>query len=659
MRARSDFPEAAQADEVGTDYRLQARGVFACISPWNFPLAIFTGQVSAALAAGNAVVSKPAEQTPLIAARAVGLLHQAGVPHDVLAFLPGQGGEVGAALTSDPRIAGAAFTGSTETARVIYRSLAGRTAPIVPLIAETGGQNAMIVDSSALPEQVTRDVLASAFQSAGQRCSALRVMFVQDDIADRQLDMIAGAMAELKVGDPALLSTDVGPVIDEAARRLLMDHAERMTVDGKLIYRTPMPEACDVGTFVPPMSFEIDRIGRLEREVFGPILHVVRYAADRLDAVIESINRTGYGLTLGVHSRVDSTVDHVLRRIRVGNCYVNRNQIGAVVGVQPFGGEGLSGTGPKAGGPNYLHRFARVRPSADRSSPGAPPASATVGLKPDVDQGVFPDVSPAQAVRQLAEAYRRHSGWDSTPVAQRADTLVRTAGLFERDRNRLAGLIRTVSGMTEEAAQQEVAASVEALQNVAMVARRMFAAPLQLAGPTGERNEMFMHGRGPILCVGPSAIPMAPLAVQIGAALAAGCTVLAKPSMRTTLVGGSLVALFHEAGFPPDVLHLLPGDGASIGAALMADDRLAGVAFAGSLETARAINLRLANGDGPIIPLIHRLVQSESAMSELLATMRGPIYLARFATERTVSMDTTAAGGNAALLAMDEDDIGN
>jgi RHH-type proline utilization regulon transcriptional repressor/proline dehydrogenase/delta 1-pyrroline-5-carboxylate dehydrogenase len=364
QRARADFarPQILPGP-TGEDnsIALEGRGVFACIAPWNFPLAIFTGQTTAALAAGNTVIAKPAEQTPLMAAAAVGLLHEAGVPPDALHLLPGPGEVIGARLTSDERIAGVAFTGSTETGRAINRVLAERDGPIVPLIAETGGQNAMIVDSSALPEQVVQDVVQSAFGSAGQRCSCLRVLFVQDDVAPRILPMLAGAMAEIKVGDPLRLSTDVGPVIDAEAKATLEAHAARMEKQATPIAQTPLPPETEQGSFVAPRAFEIDDIGILEREVFGPILHVVRYSSDRLDAVIESINGTGYGLTLGIHSRIESQADYILKRVRVGNCYVNRNVIGAVVGVQPFGGEGLSGTGPKAGGPRYLHRFATER----------------------------------------------------------------------------------------------------------------------------------------------------------------------------------------------------------------------------------------------------------------------------------------------------------
>jgi len=363
-RARAEFamPQClpgptGEQDEIG----LHGRGVFACISPWNFPLSIFTGQIAAAIAAGNAVIAKPAEQTPLVAAAAVRHLLAAGIPGNVLHLLPGDGETVGAALVVDPRIAGVAFTGSTETGHAINQALAARPGPIAPLIAETGGQNAMIVDSSALAEQVIADSLVSAFDSAGQRCSALRLLYVQDDIADRLLPMLAGAMAELRIGDPALLATDVGPVIDEPAPQALERHAARMAREGRLLYQCKLPASAEHGTFFAPRAFEIDGAGRLEREVFGPILHVVRWRADRLDAVCDEIAATGYALTLGIHSRIDETVRHVLRRLPAGNSYVTRTIIGAVVGVQPFGGERLSGTGPKAGGPRYLHRFAVER----------------------------------------------------------------------------------------------------------------------------------------------------------------------------------------------------------------------------------------------------------------------------------------------------------
>jgi RHH-type proline utilization regulon transcriptional repressor/proline dehydrogenase/delta 1-pyrroline-5-carboxylate dehydrogenase len=363
-RAREQFEEPMKLPgPTGeeNELSLHGRGVFACISPWNFPLAIFTGQIAGALAAGNTVLAKPAEQTPLIAATAVRLLHQAGVPKDVLHLLPGDGPRMGNALFGEARLAGVAFTGSTEAANAINCALAARNGPIATLIAETGGQNAMIVDSTALPEQVCRDVLASAFDSAGQRCSACRVLFLQDDVAPKMLELILGAMDELKLGDPMRLDTDIGPVIDEAARQKLEAHAVKMTAQAKLLRKLPLGPEHANGMFFPPHVFEIDSITQLMREVFGPVLHVVRYAADKLDQVCEQINATGYGLTLGVHSRIEETAEFVRGRVHVGNLYVNRNQIGAVVGVQPFGGEGLSGTGPKAGGPHYLLRFALER----------------------------------------------------------------------------------------------------------------------------------------------------------------------------------------------------------------------------------------------------------------------------------------------------------
>ncbi len=340
---------------------LHGRGVFVCISPWNFPLAIFIGQIAAALVTGNSVIAKPAEQSNLIGYAAVKLLHEAGVPEAVLQFLPGDGATVGTALTRDPRVAGVAFTGSTDTARAINRSLAARDAAIAVLIAETGGQNAFIADSSALPEQLVKDAMTSAFGSAGQRCSAARVLFVQDDIADKVIAMLAGAMDELVVGDPALLSTDVGPVIDVDALSMLNDHAERMDREAKLIKQVRLGDSTANGNFFAPRAYELKSLDQLTREVFGPVLHVIRYPAKDLDAVIAAINATGYGLTLGIHSRIAATIERISTRVKAGNCYVNRNMIGAVVGVQPFGGEGLSGTGPKAGGPHYLSRFVTER----------------------------------------------------------------------------------------------------------------------------------------------------------------------------------------------------------------------------------------------------------------------------------------------------------
>ncbi|KPA23130.1 Bifunctional protein PutA [Shimia sp. SK013] len=368
-------------------------GTFTCISPWNFPLAIFTGQIAAALAAGNAVLAKPADQTPLIAHLAISLLHEAGVPRAALQLLPGDGATVGAALTSDARVDGVAFTGSTATAHRIRRAMAQNLAPGAPLIAETGGLNAMIVDSTALPEQAVTAIIESAFQSAGQRCSALRCLYVQEDIAETLLDMLCGAMKELRLGDPWDLSTDSGPVIDTTAQQRIATHIAQAKAEGRLLYQLPIPQN---GTFVAPTLITIDSIADLKEEIFGPVLHVATFKSQELDLVIDAINATGYGLTFGLQTRIDDRVQYVSERLSAGNIYVNRNQIGAIVGSQPFGGEGLSGTGPKAGGPHYLTRF--TTPEA------APILSATV----------WPSSAPQTDLQNRITAAIRSKAHDST-----------------------------------------------------------------------------------------------------------------------------------------------------------------------------------------------------------------------------------------------------
>ncbi|MEM8833320.1 MAG: bifunctional proline dehydrogenase/L-glutamate gamma-semialdehyde dehydrogenase PutA, partial [Pseudomonadota bacterium] len=362
MRGRQDFVEKGRALISPTGeknlYHLTGRGIFVCISPWNFPIAIFTGQIVAALMAGNAVIAKPAEQTPMTAHAVIKIMLSAGLPKQALSLVLGDG-DVGAMLVDHPKVDGVAFTGSTRAAKAINKSLADREGAIPQLIAETGGQNAMIVDSSALTEQVVDDVINSAFGSAGQRCSACRVLFLQDDIADQTINMIAGAMQSLKVGDPKNLDTDVGPLIDEESQMRLQHHKTKLDGYGQKIAQAPLtPEQKAKGCFFAPVAYEIPNLQYLDREHFGPILHVIRYAAKDIDTVLQEINETGYGLTFGVHSRIQSFINHVVDHINVGNVYVNKSTIGAVVGVQPFGGRGLSGTGPKAGGPQYLRAFA-------------------------------------------------------------------------------------------------------------------------------------------------------------------------------------------------------------------------------------------------------------------------------------------------------------
>jgi RHH-type proline utilization regulon transcriptional repressor/proline dehydrogenase/delta 1-pyrroline-5-carboxylate dehydrogenase len=528
-------------------------GPVASISPWNFPLAIFVGQTSAALAAGNPVIAKPAEQTPLIASAAVQLFHQAGVPRDVLQLLPGRG-EVGAALVADTRIKGVIFTGSTEVAQIINRTLAERGEDI-PLIAETGGQNAMIVDSSSLPEQVVADVIGSAFDSAGQRCSALRVLYLQEDIADRTTAMLKGAMDELAVGDPAKLATDVGPVIDAEAQSALLAHIDSMRRRARSHYQAKLADGTR-GTMVPPTMFEIDGIGQLSREVFGPILHVVRYPVSELPRVMEDINGTGYGLTHGVHSRIDETVDQDVREIKAGNVYVNRNIIGAVVGVQPFGGHGKSGTGPKAGGPLYLYRLVRT----DRE-PGLTGESVPV---------TFAALDALQAA--LAQI-------GDLTADQRTLLLARLSGYRSR------------SPLCLE---------------------------LRLPGPTGERNWLRFLPRGTVGCQAQS---LQQLLEQLAASWATGNRVL----LPDTDVGRRLVRTIDH----PDVAFARDLGDADIDALLFAGDEAEGA----------GLRRRLAAREGPLVPFIR---EREGGGYDLL----------RLVVEQTVSINTTAAGGNASLMSL-------
>ncbi|MGN6467530.1 MAG: L-glutamate gamma-semialdehyde dehydrogenase, partial [Rhizobiaceae bacterium] len=551
----------AEQAEAGT----AARGVIACISPWNFPLAIFTGQIAAALVTGNAVIAKPAEQTPLVAARAVELMRQAGVPEDVIQLLPGDGPSVGAPLVADPRIAGVCFTGSTEVAKGIERQLAETAAPDAMLIAETGGLNAMIVDSTALPEQVVRDVIASAFQSAGQRCSALRVLYLQDDIAPKVTRMLTGALAALTVGDPSRIDTDVGPVIDDEAMRSISDYNAEMEKEGRLVAKLDAPSG---GRFVRPSIFRVSGIGEMEREVFGPVLHLATYEPEKIDRVIADINGKGYGLTFGLHTRIDARVQHVVDAVHAGNIYVNRNQIGAVVGSQPFGGEGLSGTGPKAGGPNYLRRF--------RKSPGGAAAAKA---------------STVAAITPAGEPGPRLP----------ADIGVKWAA---RD-DRIPALRKLLRGKAATAVAATAAAEY---------------GPVDLPGPTGEANTLVSAPRGHVLCLGPDAESLLAQAVQ---ALAAGNAVLAAaPEASKTLaplMGKGLPIAAINGAIDPAELGALPVDL---------------VAFAGDADTLRRLRRALALRPGPIVGIV-----SER------------IYPMAYAHERAICVDTTAAGGNASLLA--------
>jgi RHH-type proline utilization regulon transcriptional repressor/proline dehydrogenase/delta 1-pyrroline-5-carboxylate dehydrogenase len=536
---------------------VEAPGPVACISPWNFPLAIFIGQVSAALAVGSPVLAKPARQTPLIAAHAAELLHRAGVPRAALQLLPGSGDTVGTALTDDARVRGVVFTGSAEVAGRINRHLASRGE--ARLIAETGGQNAMIVDSSALPEQVVQDVMSSGFDSAGQRCSALRVLCLQDEIAGPVLDLLKGAMRELRLGDPAELSTDIGPVIDRAAQAALTAHIADMAGRGHAVFQSPLPEACAAGCYVPPTLIEIAAVNDLPGEVFGPVVHVLRYAADRIDSLVDAINATGYGLTLGIHSRIDGTIARIVARARVGNIYVNRNMVGAVVGVQPFGGEGLSGTGPKAGGPLYLYRLAgaaTLRPAAIGARPGEMPGASVL----------------LSRLAAWAEAAGQH------------DLVARCADYAELS---------------------------------------LLGAELDLPGPTGERNTLRFAPRGTLLCLAPGG---GALQEQLAAVWATGNVAATAdcPDARKTV-----------AALPPEL--------AAAVAWRQPDDwhALAGVLLAADGAEAADCRQRLAQLPGALVATYQ------------LAGDGGRYPLYRMLAERVVSINTTAAGGNATLMMLD------
>jgi len=609
VREAVDFLRYYAAGAAGAEAGTEARGVIACISPWNFPLAIFTGQVAAALVTGNAVIAKPAEQTPLIAARAVALLHEAGVPADVLQLLPGDGPSVGAPLVADPGISGVCFTGSTEVAKSIERQLAQTAAPDAMLIAETGGLNAMLVDSTALPEQAVRDVLASAFQSAGQRCSALRILYVQTDVEHKIMAMLTGALDELVVGDPAQLSTDVGPVIDEEAQASITAYCAGMEAQGRLVARLDAPGE---GRFVAPHVVRVSGIGDLEREVFGPVLHVATFEADRIDDVIAEVNARGYGLTFGLHTRIEERVQRFVDTVRVGNLYVNRNQIGAVVGSQPFGGEGLSGTGPKAGGPHYLRRF--------RKSPSRQ-AAAAAGIATAGEGGGVAGLavtSAGQSVRQAGQA-AASAGLTAKAVGQPVTTsgrAVTAAMIVERfpdaagsDWPTRTDRIGTLRKLLRGKAAEAVAA-----------AAGLDAGPYDLPGPTGEGNSLMLMPRGKVLCLGPDADLLLAQAVQ---ALALGNAVLAAapaaPSALQPLLGKGLPVTALDGTVAPDELVRLAIDV---------------VASAAEPARQRALRQALAGRAGPIVPLI----------SETLSP-------AAYAQERAVCVDTTAAGGNASLLA--------
>jgi RHH-type proline utilization regulon transcriptional repressor/proline dehydrogenase/delta 1-pyrroline-5-carboxylate dehydrogenase len=563
MRYYANEAERLDEEDPGT-----ARGIFVCISPWNFPLAIFSGQVAAALAVGNTVLAKPAEQTPIIAARAVELMREAGLPEAALQLLPGDGPTVGGPLTSDKRIAGVCFTGSTEVAQIIHKALAKNAVADAVLIAETGGLNAMIVDSTALTEQAVRDILISSFQSAGQRCSALRMLYVQEEAKERLTDMLYGAMDALVIGDPWSTDVDVSPVIDAEAQQDIMDYVSQHEKAGTLLKKLDAPEG---GTYVTPAVVKVEGIADMEREIFGPILHLATFKARNIDKVVDEINDRGYGLTFGLHTRIDDRVQQIVERIKVGNAYVNRNQIGAIVGSQPFGGEGLSGTGPKAGGPHYLSRFRRTG-------------------KPDAPTVPFGEHVEREAVESALDRI------DARNWAARPDRVsILRAALTGR-----TGIVR--KALAETAAFDTT--------------------PQTLPGPTGESNRLRMFPRGTVLCLGPTPEVAVAQALQ---ALGAGCGAVVVVPGAATSMAGALTA----AGAPVTAL-----DGTIDPEFLKDLEGFSVVAASGASDWTRELRMALSEREGAILPLVTETIAPE-----------------RYILERHLCVDTTAAGGNASLLA--------
>ena len=559
LREAVDFARFYAQEMAAVPYN-PGLGVVSCISPWNFPLAIFSGQIFAALAAGNAVLAKPASQTNLVAYRAVQLMHEAGIPVATVQFLPGGSKEVGASITSDARVSGVCFTGSTPTAQHINRVMATHLAADAVMIAETGGINAMIADSTALPEQVVRDVLASAFQSAGQRCSALRMLYVQEDIADKVLHMLYGAMDELTIGNTWHLNTDVGPVIDVAAKTKIEKHITEHTTKGNLLKQLTAPKA---GLFVGPAVIKLNGIEDLSEEIFGPVLHVATFAAKDLAKLIDTINAQGYGLTFGVHTRVDARVEQLVKGVHAGNTYVNRNQIGAVVGSQPFGGEGLSGTGPKAGGPQYVQRLRKPQ-----IVQAAIPTGIVVSLG-QVQQAI--DFISAKALDQ----------WQNS-----SDRLSQLTQVFGSQASRLQDLCCNV---------------------------------ILLPGPTGELNQLSTVARGIVLCLGPGR----------QAALLQAQTALAQ--------GNGVVLVANDLNLPNSDLPLVVIKGQLSATDITQLSGYHAVAANGHAPYQQQLRLALANKLGPLLPLI-----SETADPQ------------RYTMERHLCIDTTAAGGNASLIAAGE-----
>ncbi|CAH9059414.1 Bifunctional protein PutA [Pseudoalteromonas holothuriae] len=610
---------AARAEELSQDERFEARGVILCISPWNFPLAIFLGQVAAAIVTGNTVIAKPAEQTSYIALRCIELMHTVGLPKNVVQPVIARGSEVGQHIVPDERIQAVMFTGSTETGTLISQVLAERNDIQVPLIAETGGQNCMIVDSTALPEQVVDDVISSGFQSAGQRCSAMRVLFLQDDVADGIIQMLKGALQELHVGDPALLSTDVGPVIDEKALNTLTAHVEYMKSNGKLLFESKIPDNNKNGAyFFAPRLYEIADLSVLKREVFGPIVHIVRYKASDLDNVIDQINCTGYGLTMGVHSRIEERCHYVSKMSRAGNVYVNRNMIGAIVGVQPFGGRGLSGTGPKAGGPNYLYRLVKEKASPEN-------VQMTNLTSDQLETHDFPGAAE-QVDLLMRNSMRDEKIWRNTLLNDRVSAV-----------RQLLAKIATVE-IIDELADDLAKTLADARAQLNRLEKRMRTFTT-LPGPTGESNTLHLEPRGCVVCYADKTTSFNFWAISIITALAAGNTVITVASELFYEEAQAFRNKFISTGIAEGVFQVAKPNQLQ---AILAHPHLSGAVVAARSSRLGYFSQQLAARSGAILPVIS---------AEYYDTL-----INRLITEKTISIDTTASGGNTSLMTLVEDE---
>ncbi|MEW6990260.1 bifunctional proline dehydrogenase/L-glutamate gamma-semialdehyde dehydrogenase PutA [Colwelliaceae bacterium 6441] len=611
---------AERAVELAQDERLEPRGVVLCISPWNFPLAIFLGQVAAAIATGNTVLAKPAEQTGLIALYTIELMKSVGLPDGVVQAVIARGSKVGSVIIPDERIQTVMFTGSTETGTLISQTLAERGGDQVPLIAETGGQNCMIVDSTALPEQVVDDIISSGFQSAGQRCSALRVLFLQEDIADDVITMLKGALAELHVGDPSQLSTDIGPVIDKKALDALNAHTEYMKSHGQLLYQCKVSEevAGNEHFFFAPRLYEIDNINVLTKEVFGPCVHIVRFKGSEIEQVVDEINSTGFGLTMGIHTRINHRALDLAKLSRAGNVYVNRNMIGAIVGVQPFGGRGLSGTGPKAGGPNYLTRLVKEKATPDAEQFNVLPeqAEALVG----------DEIAEAEAIQFMQRANTAEKNWRLTELNTRISYV----------RQLLAKIahVDIVDDLADDLNRTLTAARAQLIS-----IEKHLKKPTILPGPTGESNILYLENRGNVICFADKNVSFHFWTLSIVTALATGNTVI---SVVSDLFYEEAIAFrdkFLTTGADKNVFQVARLRHLST---LLEHPALSGIVVDSLCDRKHYISEKLAERQGAILPVI-----SSEYFDNLIQ---------RLVTEKTISIDTTASGGNTSLMTLIEED---